>query len=62
MIYLMMTKIFKAIGSFFKTNIVFGLGMIVGSAIGTCTTIAITMGLYGALPTLEIYRQAVCGG
>jgi len=57
----MLRKIFNGIWLFFRVNLVFGLGMIVGSVIGTCTTLAITYGLSGQIPNIQLYCQTICG-
>ena len=54
--------VFSWIVTFFKTNLAFGLGMIIGSLIGTFTTVFLTMGYLGGTETLQMYQQAVCGG
>ena len=47
---------------FLKANLAFGLGMIVGSAIGTTVTIMITMGYLGGMESMMIWQQVMCGG
>lgn len=56
-----MSQITNGIYTFVKANFFFGLGMIIGSIIGTTTTIIVTMGYYGVSETITNYQQLVCG-
>lgn len=50
------------IKKFVKGNVMFLIGMVFGSVVGTTTTIMITMGYMGAEETISIYQSNLCGG
>lgn len=55
---LMLSK-FKAL---VKGNVMFFMGMVFGSVIGTVTTVMITMGYLGVNETVMIYQSNICNG
>ena len=50
------------IKSFIKGNLMFFMGMVFGSVIGTTTTIMITFGYLGVSETISIYQSTLCDG
>lgn len=56
----MLNKISFWISKFFCGNFIFGLGLILGSIIGTVTTISVTMGTYGFNETISKYNKIIC--
>ncbi len=56
-----MKKVFDFLKWFFKSNVIFGLGLIFGSIIGTVTTITFTMSQNGIQHTIQDYHQVICG-
>lgn len=50
------------IKSFIKHNFLFFVGLVFGSVIGTTTTIMVTMGMFGAAETIEMYQSSLCDG
>lgn len=56
-----MRKVLNFLLYLLKQNIAFGLGMVLGSVIGTTTTIMFTMSYFGVEETVVEYQKVICG-